>query len=327
MRPRHAEPSPPVHRGTVGATEPHQSRHRFIVCVAARWRRWLHEIKHDGHRLVAILDGHGGLKLISRGGHDRTPLFGSPFFDLLPFDREIVLDGEIAVPDDRGVTHISELQDAIAGRRPERLAYFAFDLLHLDGHDLRRCRIEERKALLRKALDDARCPRLVYVDHVARRGNELFDHVRAVGAEGIVSKRLGSCYKAGPSWDWRKTKCHATGRFFVTGFQELGPGRLEVLHVAEAIGHELVTAGQVRFGFGGKGLWAVLDELRAGPVGRGGVIAIEPGLAVQVKFFGRYKGGAIRDGVLLAVEQGRALPAWSCDSDAVVAAMEAERSA
>jgi ATP-dependent DNA ligase len=51
-----------------------------------------------------------------------------------PFDREIVLDGEIAVPDDRGVTHISDLQDAIAGRRRERLAYFAFDLLHLDGH-------------------------------------------------------------------------------------------------------------------------------------------------------------------------------------------------
>jgi bifunctional non-homologous end joining protein LigD len=164
------------------------SRISLAIASSSAWPPdgdgWLHEIKHDGHRLVAILDGHGGLKLISRGGHDRTPLFGSPFFDLLPFDREIVLDGEIAVPDDRGVTHISDLQDAIAGRRPERLAYFAFDLLHLDGHDLRRWLVLS-----------------------------------------------GSCYKAGPSWDWRKTKCHATGRFFVTGFQELGPGRLEVLHV------------------------------------------------------------------------------------------------
>jgi len=135
------------------------SRIRLAIASASAWPPdgdgWLHEIKHDGHRLVAILDGHGGLKLISRGGHDRTAVFGSPFLDLLPLDREIVLDGEIAVPDDRGVTHISDLQDAIAGRRPDRLVYFAFDLLHLDGHDLRGCRIEERKALLRQALDES----------------------------------------------------------------------------------------------------------------------------------------------------------------------------
>jgi bifunctional non-homologous end joining protein LigD len=103
---------------------------------------WLHEIKHDGHRLVAILDGRGGLKLISRRGYDRTPLFRAPFVDLLLLGREIVLDGEMAVPDDRGVTHISNLDDAIAERRPDRLAYFAFDLLHLDGHDFRGCRID-----------------------------------------------------------------------------------------------------------------------------------------------------------------------------------------
>src|SRR6266581_7009753 len=104
----------------------------------------LHEIKHNGHRLVAIVDGRGGLKLISRNGRDRTPLFREPFRDLLPLGREMVLDGEIAAPDDRGVTHIGDLQDAIAYRQPDRLAYFAFDLLHLDGHDFRRCAIEER---------------------------------------------------------------------------------------------------------------------------------------------------------------------------------------
>src|SRR5207245_6602784 len=124
--------------------------------------------------------------------------------------REIVLDGEIAVPDDRGVTQIGDLQDAIARRRPERLAYFAFDLLHLDGHDLRSCPIEDRKALLEDLLDDAGCRRLVFVDHMTGRGAELFEHARALGAEGIVSKRLGSRYHGGPSRDWLKTKCHAT---------------------------------------------------------------------------------------------------------------------
>jgi bifunctional non-homologous end joining protein LigD len=64
----------------------------------------------------------------------------------------MVLDGEIAVPDDRGVTHIDALSEAISERRPDRLAFFAFDLLHFDGHDLRRCPIEDRKALLRDVI-------------------------------------------------------------------------------------------------------------------------------------------------------------------------------
>jgi bifunctional non-homologous end joining protein LigD len=240
-----------------------------------------------------------------------------------------VLDGEIAVPDDRGVTHIGHLQDALDGRQPDRLAYFAFDLLYLDGHDLRRCPIEERKALLRRVLDRVRCPRLVFVDHVLGRGTELFEHVRAIGGKGIVSKRAGSLYSGKATRDWRKTKCHATGRFVVTAFQELGPGRIEALHVAEERDGEVVGVGvgQVRFGFAGKGLWAILHELRAGSLDRAGVVPIEPRLVVRVKYFGRHKGGAIRDGVLVAIidqpQRRQVAPAWSCDTDAVIAAMDA----
>jgi bifunctional non-homologous end joining protein LigD len=103
---------------------------------------WLHEIKHDGHRLVAII-ADGAVRLLSRNARDRTELFAAPFEKLraagLP---ALMLDGEIAVPDDeRGVTHIDALTEALRRRRPERLAYFAFDILHLDGHDLRRCRL------------------------------------------------------------------------------------------------------------------------------------------------------------------------------------------
>ena len=186
---------------------------------------------------------------------------------------------------------------------------------------------------MRQALDDAGCPRLVYVDHVVGRGADLFEHIRAIGAEGIVSKRSGSRYIGGASRDWRKTKCHATAQFVVTGFRELGPGRLEALHVAEDRGGELVAAGQVRFGFAGKGLWARVDQLRAESVGRDGVVPIEPRLVVQVKYFGRHKGGAIRDGVIVGVdapahdftvEPGHVQPLWSCDTDAAIAAMDAE---
>jgi bifunctional non-homologous end joining protein LigD len=213
-----------------------------------------------------------------------------------------VLDGEIAVPDARGVTHIDGLNDAIAGR-PQQLAYFAFDLLHLDGQDLRHCPIEERKALLRDVLEAGSCERIVYVDHIIGRGAELFDKVRAVGAEGIVSKRLGSLYRGNRSRDWLKTKCHEVGQFVITGFQELGEGRLEALHVASDEDGMLKPAGQVRFGLAGKGLWNKLDALRCGPAHRA-VVPVPPMMRAHVKFFGRYKGGAIRDGVLLSVQSG-----------------------
>jgi hypothetical protein len=160
---------------------------------------------------------------------------------------------------------------------------------------------EARKGLLREVLAQLSCPRVVYVDHIVGRGAELLRHVEAIGAEGIVSKRAGSLYNGGESRDWQKTKCHRTGRFVVTGFQELGPGRLEALHVSEDRNGELVAAGQVRFGFAGKGLWAIMDQLRAGSPGRYGIVPIEPWLAIKVKYFGRHKGAAIRDGVLIAL--------------------------
>jgi bifunctional non-homologous end joining protein LigD len=113
-----------------------------IVSSSLSGDGWLHEIKHDGHRLVATLAGER-LNLISRNGHDRTALFGEPFRPLAEAGLPpMVLDGEIAVPDERGVTHIDALNEAVSAGRPEEFAYFAFDLLHLDGHDLRRCLIE-----------------------------------------------------------------------------------------------------------------------------------------------------------------------------------------
>src|SRR5262249_21771500 len=122
--------------------------------------RWLHEIKHDGHRLVAIVEDER-LKLISRNGRDRTTLFAEAFRELVSARLPaMMLDGEIAVPDERGVTHIDALSEAISRRRPEQFAYFVFDLLHLDGHDLRRCAIEDRKALLRDVIGSAGCERI-----------------------------------------------------------------------------------------------------------------------------------------------------------------------
>jgi bifunctional non-homologous end joining protein LigD len=166
---------------------------------------WLHEIKHDGHRLLASVAGER-LQLISRNGYDRTALFREPFRALAEAGLPaIVLDGEIAVPDGRRVTHIDALSQAISRPRQDQLAYFAFDLLHLDGHDLRRCPIEDRKALLRDVIGAAGCERIVYVDHVHGIGRELFEG-RAPG------RRRGHCLEAARQpLPWRREPRLAEG--------------------------------------------------------------------------------------------------------------------
>jgi bifunctional non-homologous end joining protein LigD len=261
---------------------------------------WLHEIKHDGHRLLAIV-GPDRLQLVSRNGYDRTALFREPFRTLAGLPP-MVLDGEIAAPDDRGVTHIDGLSEAISGRRPDRLAYYAFDLLHFDGHDLRRCPLQDRKALLRDVIGAARCERIVYVDHVRGIAASFSRPCARSAPRASFSKRGGSIYRGGESRDWLKTKCHETGTFAITGFSELGEGRLEAIYVAESRDGVLCPAGQVRFGFAGKGLWQVLDKLRVDPA-RKGFVPVKLGLFAEVKFFGRYKAGFIRDGVILSIHR------------------------
>ena len=90
------------------------------------------------------------------------------------------------------------------------------------------------------------------------------------------------------------------GAIAITGFAELGEGRLEAIYVAEERDGLLCPAGQVRFGFAGRGLWHTLDKLRAGPA-RKGFIPVQLGFFAKVKFFGRHKAGWIRDGVILSL--------------------------
>jgi bifunctional non-homologous end joining protein LigD len=120
--------------------------------------------------------------------------------------------------------------------------------------------------------------------------------VGQIGAEGIVSKRAGSPYRSGRSRDWLKVKVSETADFVITGYIER-----EAVAVAEWRDGQLVPAGLVKFGLAGKDLWQRLDRLRAGPATRSGLAPVHPELVAGVKFFGRYRSGAIRDGVLLSV--------------------------
>jgi bifunctional non-homologous end joining protein LigD len=192
----------------------------------------------------------------------------------------MVLDGEIAVPDDRGVTHLDGLSEAIADHQPAVAArLFRVRSVASRRPRFRRCPIEDPKMLLRDLIGAARCERIVYVDHLL--GKELFEAVREIGA--VVSKRRGSLYRGGESREWLKTKCSETGVFAVTGFSELGGGRLDAVYVAEARDGILYPAGQVRFGFAGKGLSHLLNERRAEPARK----SIVPGASLTATIHSR----------------------------------------
>jgi bifunctional non-homologous end joining protein LigD len=284
-------PTFPLPAGAVPTDLPERVRLQIVTSAPAppAGEDWLHEIKHDGHRLIAILAG-GAVKLLSRNARERTELFAEPFRALAAAGLPpLVLDGEITVPDERGVTHIDQLSEALRLRRADQLAYFAFDLLFLDGHDLSACAIEDRKALLRNVVGAAGCPRIVTVDPFTGSGAVLFEAVRQIGAEGIVSKRAGSPYRGGVGRDWLKAKVSETGAFVITGYIEG-----EAVVVAELRDGELVPVGLVTFGLSGKGLWEQLDRLHAGPATRSGLIPVRPELVAGVKSLGRYRSDAIR---------------------------------
>jgi bifunctional non-homologous end joining protein LigD len=164
---------------------------------------WIHELKHDGYRLMARRDSVG-IRLITRRGNDwttRYPLVVEAVNHLKI--RSCLIEGEVVCCDEKGVAAFQLLRH----RRNEPKAFhYAFDLLELDGTDLRREPIETRKATLVSILRKSRLGVRMneHMEHSA--GAVVFQHACKMGLEGIVSKRLGSRYRSGRSPDWLKFK-------------------------------------------------------------------------------------------------------------------------
>lgn len=174
---------------------------------------WLHEIKVDGWRLALLTDGEGGMRLQTKSGIDRTWDFQEPVRALANCGHRMIIDGEVGVPNLLGITRLRDLQVAMKDATPERLAYFPFDLLHLDGEDFRPLPIEQRKTTLELVLKSISArtplPRVMMVESIIVPGPEVLAGAQSLGADGIVSKRLGSPYVGGntPSVTWVKSIC------------------------------------------------------------------------------------------------------------------------
>jgi bifunctional non-homologous end joining protein LigD len=163
---------------------------------------WLHEIKHDGFRILARRDG-AGVRLVTRARNDFSGRF--PFIAMavgkLPV-RSYLIDGEAIVCDENGlaVFDLIRRHGALASAVP-----CAFDSLELEGRDLRREPIEKRKALLAKVLKGQQSS-IVLNEHFEEDGAIVFREACKLGCEGAVSKRLGSPYRSGRSSHWVKVK-------------------------------------------------------------------------------------------------------------------------
>jgi bifunctional non-homologous end joining protein LigD len=219
---------------------------------------FIHEVKFDGYRVLAHLNA-GEVRLLTRGGEDWTARMES----LARAVRKLkatsaILDGEFVALDEHGLTDFQLLQNAFSGKSRAQLAYYAFDLLYLDGEDLRDLPLLERKERLQDLL--VRLPKtettLRYSDHTRGNGAGFFAEAVKLGLEGVVSKRAQSPYRSGRGKDWQKSKSLARQEFVIVGFTEPAGGRshLGALLLGVVRDEQVVYAGRVGTGFSERSL-------------------------------------------------------------------------
>jgi bifunctional non-homologous end joining protein LigD len=164
--------------------------------------QWLHEIKHDGFRIIARKNG-AQVRLYSRPGNDLTHRFPLIVETLARLrSRSCIIDGEAVACDENGVASFDLVRHQ---RANEHIFLYAFDLIELNGDDMRRDPLEVRKATLRSMLAKAGLG-LRFNEHLEGDGPTVFAHACKLGLEGIVSKRKDSAYRSGRSPDWLKMK-------------------------------------------------------------------------------------------------------------------------
>jgi bifunctional non-homologous end joining protein LigD len=206
--------------------------------------RWIHEIKFDGYRVQVHLRD-AAVKVFTRRGHDWTNSFRKVASDAWHLTAgSAIIDGEVVVPAANGTTDFSVLQNELKGRST-KIVSIAFDLLYLNGHDLRTLPLIERKALLKKIIADAdvQSSESFEID-----GAEMFKHACGIGLEGVVSKVRDSRYASGRGNSWVKKTCVQRETLPIAGFA-LKENKFDGIYVGRHKGKDLVYAGKVDHGF------------------------------------------------------------------------------
>jgi bifunctional non-homologous end joining protein LigD len=224
---------------------------------------WIHESKFDGYRcLVAV--GGGKVRCYTRSGRDWTDKFAEIAETLAELDCDsALLDGEVVAPAGNGSSQFSALQSALS--HGGALGYFAFDLLHLNGDDLLRLPLVERKAQLKLLLSSLPRNSIVrYSEHVRGSGPAVFEAACSKGIEGIVSKKADAPYSGRRTRTWLKIKCTNRQEFVIGGYSISDKrGRpFSSLLVGTYDGDRLIYRGRVGTGFSAQDLTDIAVRAR-----------------------------------------------------------------
>jgi len=276
-----------------------------LVERAPEGSEWAHEIKLDGYRAqLRVADGEATLR--TRKGLDWTDKFSAIAAAAAPLPDSLI-DGEIVALDEQGVSSFSALQAALSEGASRKLVFFVFDLLFIEGEDLRSRPLEERKQRLKTLIEalPKRSAAIRYVEHFQQAGDAVLKSACRMSLEGIVSKRLDSPYVSARSDAWLKTKCRGGQEVIIGGWTNEN-GTLRSLLVGVHREGRLAYVGRVGTGFGRAKLKTLLPKLKAlrskvspfegagAPRAQSDICWVKPDLVAEIDFAGWTGDGNVR---------------------------------
>ena len=274
---------------------------------------WRYEIKFDGYRIMARIED-GDVRLLTRNGHDWTAKMPRQAEALASLALESAwLDGEVVVTDENGLPDFQALQNAFEEGKSGAIVYYVFDMPYLNGMDLRKVPLEERRGALAAVLERSEDDILRFSEDFDESPDAMLNSACQMKMEGLIGKRSGSFYVSRRSNDWIKLKCKHRQEFVIVGFSEPKGSRSAfgalLLGLHDADSGELRYAGKVGTGFNEATLRSIHKQLKplevdtpalANPpkgADARGVHWLEPKLLAEVSFAEMTKDGSVRHAV------------------------------